>query len=250
MIAEFLTLSKIALIYKYGIFVIETKNYQGWIFGNGSSDFWTQTIYNKKYQFRNPVLQNWEHIKTLKIVLSEFPSIPYRPIIVFTENSTLKNITFEVPVIRSGGLYQYILKNSTTEYLSYEQMDQIFQKLISLNNSDKVARKSHITKAKTLQQSGAKSLTCPKCGGRLSIKNGKYGMFYGWSNYPGCNFTKDCKNKPPAPNRQSKIQPFQGWRPCGGLLSVRSTHGYSCSNPSGLGLMSCIMGNGRLKHFI
>jgi hypothetical protein len=32
------------------------------------------------------------------------------------------------------------------------------------------------------------------------------------------------------------IQPFQGWRPCGGLLSVRCTHGYSYLSPSGLAL--------------
>ncbi|MGD7052884.1 topoisomerase DNA-binding C4 zinc finger domain-containing protein [Sutcliffiella horikoshii] len=27
---------------------------------------------------------------------------------------------------------------------------------------------------------------CPKCGGQLSIKKGKYGSFYGCSGYPSC----------------------------------------------------------------
>lgn len=32
---------------------------------------------------------------------------------------------------------------------------------------------------------------CPKCGKRVELKNGKYGLFYGCSNFPKCNFTAD-----------------------------------------------------------
>ena len=39
----------------YGIFVIETKNYTGWIHGNENSEYWIQTIYKKKTKFRNPI---------------------------------------------------------------------------------------------------------------------------------------------------------------------------------------------------
>ena len=35
----------------FGIFVIETKNYGGWIFGDEDSRYWTQTIYGKKSRF-------------------------------------------------------------------------------------------------------------------------------------------------------------------------------------------------------
>ena len=31
---------------------------------------------------------------------------------------------------------------------------------------------------------------CPKCGGNLVLRNGKYGSFYGCSHYPTCKFTK------------------------------------------------------------
>ncbi|MBP7678805.1 MAG: NERD domain-containing protein [Bacteroidales bacterium] len=177
----------------YGVFVIETKNYKGWIFGHENSDYWTQTLFYNKYKFRNPVIQNWGHINTLKAVLQEFPSIPYFPIIVFTGNARLKKITSEVPVITSKKLFQYILKNSTEEYLSYEQIDQIYQKLISLNSIDRVSRKSHVRKARTRQQIGAKSMTCPRCGGKLILKDGSHGKFYGCANYPRCKYTKDFK---------------------------------------------------------
>ena len=37
--------------------------------------------------------------------------------------------------------------------------------------------------------------TCPRCGGRLIIKNGRYGRFIGCSNYPRCKYTKSLRNK-------------------------------------------------------
>lgn len=32
----------------YGVFVIETKGYKGWILGGENSDYWTQVIYKFK----------------------------------------------------------------------------------------------------------------------------------------------------------------------------------------------------------
>lgn len=32
---------------------------------------------------------------------------------------------------------------------------------------------------------------CPKCGGELMRRNGKFGLFYGCSNYPECRYTKN-----------------------------------------------------------
>lgn len=33
-------------------------------------------------------------------------------------------------------------------------------------------------------------MDCPRCGGELVLRNGKYGPFYGCSNYPECRYTK------------------------------------------------------------
>ncbi|MCD8294480.1 MAG: topoisomerase DNA-binding C4 zinc finger domain-containing protein, partial [Clostridia bacterium] len=30
---------------------------------------------------------------------------------------------------------------------------------------------------------------CPMCGGKLVLRRGKFGAFYGCSNYPECKFT-------------------------------------------------------------
>ena len=42
----------------FGIFVIETKGYQGWITGGENSEYWTQTIFKSKHKFYNPIRQN------------------------------------------------------------------------------------------------------------------------------------------------------------------------------------------------
>lgn len=58
------------VISKYGIFVIETKNYSGWILSNENSRNWTHVIYKTKNQFYNPILQNKGHVKALQDLLA------------------------------------------------------------------------------------------------------------------------------------------------------------------------------------
>lgn len=60
------------IVSKYGIFVIETKNLKGWIFGDEKSKVWTQSFKNgKKYKFQNPINQNYKHIKALEEILNQ-----------------------------------------------------------------------------------------------------------------------------------------------------------------------------------
>ena len=68
----------------YGIFVIETKFYQGWIYGGKNSEYWTQNIYGNKYQLRNPIHQNQGHIRALKFLLKDYGNIPFISIVAFS----------------------------------------------------------------------------------------------------------------------------------------------------------------------
>lgn len=49
----------------YGVFVVETKNYSGWIFGNERQSEWTRVKFGRKFPFQNPLRQNYRHIKVL-----------------------------------------------------------------------------------------------------------------------------------------------------------------------------------------
>lgn len=59
------------LLSPYGIFVIETKNYKGWIFGGEHQKMWMQKIFKNSYKFQNPIHQNYKHIKVLEQVLED-----------------------------------------------------------------------------------------------------------------------------------------------------------------------------------
>lgn len=77
----------------YGIFVLETKDYQGWIFGLEYDKTWRQTFSRyKQYEFQNPIRQNFKHIKVLQHVLKDVVDPQYfYSVIVFTARSQFKN---------------------------------------------------------------------------------------------------------------------------------------------------------------
>jgi len=88
------------IVSNYGIFVIETKNYKGWIIGNEFDDYWTQVIYKRKEKLRNPIKQNYGHIQALKVVLSDYPNINYILIVAFTTRADLKvNVNTDVIIL-------------------------------------------------------------------------------------------------------------------------------------------------------
>jgi hypothetical protein len=78
------------LLSKYGVFVIETKHYKGWIFGDDKSKEWTQVIWGKKYRFQNPIHQNYKHLKAVQELLDFLPENVIKGIVVFTGDATFK----------------------------------------------------------------------------------------------------------------------------------------------------------------
>ena len=177
---------------EYGLFVIETKNYKGWIFGNEKAENWTQVIYKEKHTFRNPIKQNWSHIYALKSLLSDYPNIKYHPIVVFSGNATLKSIESSVPVIYSNRLNSTIRRLSFEKCLSIDEVNKIQKILESSELKERNARKEHIKNIKQNvkeKKSKMANLIWPRCNGELKLRNGRNGKFYGCSNYPRCKFT-------------------------------------------------------------
>ena len=177
---------------EYGIFVIETKNYKGWIFGNEKAENWMQVIFKEKHQFRNPVKQNWSHIYALKSVLSDFPCAKYFPIVVFSGSASLKDIESSVPVIYTNELNSTIRRYSTEKCLTAEQVSLIKHRLESAEITERGSRKEHIQNIRQNvmeRQMKMENLICPRCNGELKLRIGRNGKFYGCSNYPQCHFT-------------------------------------------------------------
>ena len=173
----------------YGIFVIETKNYSGWIYGGERSDSWTKNMYGRKYSFMNPIKQNYGHIKALSQKLG-IPTSSFISIVVFTNRAQLKG-DFESTVIYANQLLDEIRYHNVAR-LSYYQISQYRDELIGSTGYDAEKKKRHVEEIRSNEAVKRELLDsgfCPKCGGRLVERKGKYGSFYGCSNYPKCKFT-------------------------------------------------------------
>jgi len=89
----------------FGLFVIETKNYAGWIFGDEHSCTWTQVIYQKKSRFQNPLHQNFLHVSAL-VKATGLPREWFHNLVYFAGNATLK--TPLPPQVMTEGLVSFI----------------------------------------------------------------------------------------------------------------------------------------------
>lgn len=173
----------------YGIFVIETKNYSGWIYGNDSSEYWIENKYGKKYQFYNPLKQNYSHIICLKKLLG-FEDKYFIPIVVFSGEAELKIRTKEL-VVYLEELEDVILRYNTPIF-SELTVGIIQKKILKSLIKDERIEEFHSRKIReNLWEKDRKinKKICPKCGGKLVECNGRYGKFIGCNNYPKCKFT-------------------------------------------------------------
>lgn len=179
------------IVSDYGIFVIETKNYKGRIYGDEFSQYWTQVIYKRKDKLYNPIRQNYGHVEALKQVLNEFEGLNFVPIVVFSVKADLKVKTkTNTDVVYTTRLLKTI-KRYEVKTISDDVRDAVYSAIKSINVDDKETRKQHV---KAIHQNIAdsndkiKNDICPRCGGQLVIRKGKYGYFKGCSNYPKCRF--------------------------------------------------------------
>lgn len=78
-----------AIVSPYGIFVIETKNYKGWIFGSEKQRQWTQQIYRNKNRFQNPLHQNQLHIRAMMKFLA-LPEDHFHSLVFFVGGAEFK----------------------------------------------------------------------------------------------------------------------------------------------------------------
>ena len=198
-------------ITRKGLFVIESKNYAGYIFGNEANKSWTVTLYAgkswsggkkvEKHQFYNPIRQNRTHIKYLKSYLgSDWGSdIKTFSLVTFSDRGSLKNVSVntdakDVYVCNHADLRRILRKISdeNPDVLDDAQIEEIYNKLLPLTKVDKTAKKEHIEK---INDRFGSTDVCPVCGGKLVLRTAKKGpnagnQFYGCSNYPKCKYTK------------------------------------------------------------
>lgn len=212
----------------YGVFVIETKHYSGWIYGSDHQKNWTQVIYKRKERLYNPIWQNYGHIQSLKDYLHN-EELEVHSIIVFSSDATFK---FQKPFETAHVIHVKELRRLIKKYQDFvlkdaelNHINQLLEKLIITDKQEKrnvkrahlksvkskqVEQKTQPTdKSKTKQPKSGKGESnhvklvkrgdmanpkdfignCPRCASELVNRNGKYGGFIGCSAYPTCRYT-------------------------------------------------------------
>ncbi len=161
-----------------------------WIYGGENSEYWTQNIYGNKYQFRNPIHQNLGHIRALKFLLKEYGAIPYVSIVAFSRQASL-GVDAHTPVIYWDEIPR-IINQFERNVLTQSQIRNIYDFLIAHNTEGRNAKKEHVSNVRRNEikrDIAVSNGICPRCGGNLTLRQGKYGKFYGCSNYPRCKYT-------------------------------------------------------------
>ena len=185
-----------AVVSRFGIFVIETKCYSGWIFCNEKSRVWTQTLpygaSSEKNSFQNPIKQNWRHI----YVLSERLGLPKRyffNVVVFTGTAEFKT---EIPdnVVNECDIDSYI-RSFGQQMISPFDKDRIIVNIQKLNDSvTEYQRANHVHmlhvehSPSPIVDAKGKTPICPRCGAAMRIRYRRSDdvPFYGCSRYPTC----------------------------------------------------------------
>ncbi len=157
---------------RFGVFVVETKNYKGWIFGGERQAQWTQQIYKNKNRFQNPLRQNYKHVKTLETALG-LPAEVIHSVIVFVGECTFKT---DMPpnVLKGAGSVAGYIKQFSQPVLSDAQVRVAVDRLQTrrLNPSFKTDRE-HV---KNLKARHEKPMKAPKSYGQLNYVDSQQGL--------------------------------------------------------------------------
>jgi hypothetical protein len=177
---------------RFGIFVVETKNLKGWIFGNEKQATWTQKIYKKSFKFQNPLRQNFKHVKALEDAL-QVPAGIIHSVIVFVGSSTFK--TAMPPNVTYASGYVRYIKSKRKPVLSDAQIEEIIDKIESGRLEPTLAtHRAHVQFLRNRSNPKAER-NCPKCASPMVLRSARRGAqasskFWGCSAYPKCRIVQ------------------------------------------------------------
>ncbi|MGH1457884.1 MAG: NERD domain-containing protein [Paracoccaceae bacterium] len=180
---------------RFGVFVVETKNMSGWIFGGKTQARWTQVMRRHKSQFQNPLRQNYHHVKVVQDLLG-IRLEQLENLVVFVGSAQPKT---EMPANvfwNRRDLLNHIASQKTVRFTESEVRDFTRKLRSSALDANKETRRAHVqhVREKTIQKKT--DLTkCPRCGAKMIERtNRKTGQtFYGCSGYPKCRGTRQVK---------------------------------------------------------
>lgn len=125
----------LVMIARTGIYVFESKNYSGCIFGDEDSRYWTQSMKRgPKYEFYNPIWQNESRISMLRRQLA-IEADAFKSYVVFSDRCVLKKMYVEssrVKVLKRELLVREIIKDMAElpDIFTPLEINQIYSELL------------------------------------------------------------------------------------------------------------------------
>ena len=177
-------------INEFGVWVIETKNLSGMIYGDETQKNWTQVLaYGKeKHSLYNPVKQNYTHLYKLKDLIGE--EAVFHSLVVFVK-ADIQNVQAR-GVCTLEDLCAKIWED-TGIHLTDDQIEEYYQKIGDLMDQNDITTEDHVKNIKQRREDLQGGTVCPRCGGKQVLRVTKNGSFYGCSNYPKCTYTRKSK---------------------------------------------------------
>lgn len=179
------------IVSEFGLFIVETKNKGGWIFGSEGQSKWTQTISGKKYSFQNPLHQAFRQKKVLSAFLGIDESL-IRIVVYFAGNCKFKTQLPENVVKSNPGGH---IKRFNVPLISDTTIYRIGNEISALRSQSSLTNADHV---RSLKDRHTSTTTCPKCGSSLVERVAKKGpnagkKFLGCDAYPKCRFTRESR---------------------------------------------------------
>lgn len=155
------------IISPYAIFVIETKNYQGTVYGGADRKEW---LVNGNFKFMNPFIQNYGHIQALKTILDPKFHGVFVSIVSFTKRCTFKTdlsyrkiqsselIVYDVELTEFINRKISVLKLlNSPSLLSEKEIEKCYKEISIANITETLERDRHI---QTLKDAPKKCIIC------------------------------------------------------------------------------------------
>lgn len=138
------------VVSKYGIFVIETKNYSGTVKGDENSKNWIHTDRKgKQRDMYSPIKQNAGHIGTLRRAINLNES-SFIPIVVFSGTAKLE-IKSKSHVVQLNELRNVVLSYKN-QMFTKKEVKAIVKDIKSANMDSMMNRKKHVKYVKSIKK--------------------------------------------------------------------------------------------------
>ena len=181
----------------FGVFVVETKNMGGWIFGSERNREWTQVFPGGlKYKFQNPLRQNYRHVRAMEEALTGIglPRGAVKSVVIFVGEAELKREMPENVTVGLGGT-RYI-QSFRTQVLSEGQIAEVCTTIETGRMKPSWGTNRRNVRNLRQRKDGSSPRLCPRCGRTMVLRTAKRGpgtgnQFWGCKGFPTCRMVQN-----------------------------------------------------------